>query len=161
MVDKDAVREWVFGLRSGTYTPIKKSRMYYDKNNKNCGCGVGVLGRIMRVEDTVVLDILCGYKDGNASQRLKAKTIMAKMGVDESDFNLVSEAYESTSSFTEIADYLEAKYLPEDIEARKAVENIRTQNRVQQSLSIPTTMSESIQEPVGIRTMERMEADNG
>lgn len=124
-MNRELIKEWIFALRSGRYTPMKRSREFYDKNNDACGCGVGVLGKVLGLKETEVLNVLCGYsvtKDTFWGKRqhpqlpyfeMKAQTIRKKLGVSKKVLEYVSEAYEAGASFEEIADYLETVVLGE------------------------------------------------
>lgn len=108
---KKTIRLWVDGLRSGIFTPIKRSREFYDGKNDRCGCGVGVLGKILNVEKDV-LNFICGYDyRGDAVTRMRGQVVLVKTGIPKRVFNDISDGYEQGMTFSEIAGFLETKYL--------------------------------------------------
>lgn len=117
-MDQKLLKDWIFGLRSGRYTPMEKSSKFYDPENDNCGCGVGVLGKITKSE-TRTLQFLCGYADIRDKKdyinKLKAETILNKVGLNQDQLKTISESFEGGATFEEIADYLETFLTPENI----------------------------------------------
>ena len=118
-MNKELIREWIFALRSGCYTPVERGGKFYGKDDR-CGCGVGVLGKILGLKDANVLVALCNYsidKDGMRNKKdylsIKALTIRKKLGLPKEELHKISEAYEQGASFEDIADYLEAVILEE------------------------------------------------
>ena len=103
-MDENIAKRWVKALRSGRY---KQGQIYLRVGDKHC-C-LGVLCRILRVKHHVEPDGMYFY-DGE-SVRL-AKSVIAKAGMHSASgtifFETLAALNDGGSSFTEIADLIEA-----------------------------------------------------
>ena len=116
-MNKQAIRDWVFALRSGYY----KNQAIESFKNGDSFCVTGVFLDLNKFEwpkneSKITIETLELY-----GMRDKATKVMTSTGLTIEEIDFLAGRNNHGSSFSTIADYIEAKYLPEDIEARNKV----------------------------------------